>query len=100
MSLKDIYINLFEEENIVELFKQKISITEKIKMLKVLIKSSKNIDVDFTKDIVFFDEIQESEELISSLKYFNEAEIPYKIICAGSLLGVKLNRMKKSISGR
>ena len=46
--------------------------------------------------VIFFDEIQESEELISCLKYFNEAKENYKIICAGSLLGVKLNRMKSS----
>lgn len=91
-----VYINLFDEENIIELFKQKISITDKIKMLRLILKNSKNIEVDFEKDVIFIDEIQESEELISSLKYFNEADIPYKIICAGSLLGVKLNRMQKA----
>jgi len=46
--------------------------------------------------IIFFDEIQESENLISALKYFCEAGFPYKIICAGSLLGVKLKRFKSS----
>lgn len=91
-----IYINLFENENIVELFERKISITEKIKLLKIIIKNEKNIDIDFENTVIFFDEIQESEELISSLKYFNESEIPYKIICAGSLLGVKLKRMTKA----
>lgn len=91
-----VYINLFEEENIVELFKQKISITEKIQLLKVMIKNTKKIDIDFESTPIFFDEIQESEEIISALKYFNESEIPYKILCAGSLLGVKLNRMEKS----
>jgi len=91
-----VYINLFENENIVELFERKISIVEKIKLLKVIIKSEKNIDVDFENTIIFFDEVQESEEIISSLKYFNESEVPYKIICAGSLLGVKLKRMLKA----
>ena len=42
------------------------------------------------KCYLFFDEIQESEELISSLKWYCEDERPFKIICAGSLLGVKL----------
>ena len=93
-----VYINLFEEENIVELFKRKISITEKIQLLKLIIKNSKKINIDFEKTLIFFDEIQESEEIISALKYFNESETPYKIICAGSLLGVKLNRMEKSFS--
>lgn len=46
--------------------------------------------------IIFFDEIQESENLISALKYFCEAEFPYKIVCTGSLLGVKLKRFKNS----
>ena len=45
---------------------------------------------------IFFDEIQECEELIGALKYFNETKEPFKIICAGSLLGVKLKRMHSS----
>ena len=36
--------------------------------------------------LFFFDEVQKSENFIVSLKYFNESEKPYKIICAGSLL--------------
>lgn len=75
---------------------KKISIAQKIKMLKVIIKNSRNREIDFEKDVIFFYEIQEREELISSLKYFNESDVPYKIICAGSLLGVKLNRMEKA----
>ena len=50
-----VYINLFEEENIVELFKQKISITEKIRILKVIIKDTKNINIDFENTLIFFD---------------------------------------------
>ena len=87
---------MFENENIIELFERKISIVEKIKLLKIIIKSEKNIDIDFENTIIFFDEVQESEEIISSLKYFNESEVPYKIICAGGLLGVKLKKMVKS----
>ena len=79
-----------------ELFDRKISILEKIRLLKIIIKNEKNIDIDFENTVIFFDEIQESEEIISSLKYFCESEIPYKIICAGSLLGVKLKRMEKA----
>ena len=91
-----VYINLFDEEQIVEIFKQKISITEKLKLLKVVIKNSSGKSIDFENTLIFFDEVQESEEIISALKYFNEADIEYKIICAGSLLGVKLNRMTKA----
>ena len=46
--------------------------------------------------LYYFDEVQVSERFITSLKYFCESEIDYKIICAGSLLGVKLNRFNSS----
>ena len=46
--------------------------------------------------LIFFDEIQLSEKLISNLKYFCESDNPFKIICAGSLLGVKINRFHSS----
>ncbi len=45
---------------------------------------------------IFFDEIQICEKAISSLKYFCEADANYRVLCAGSLLGVKLNRFDKS----
>ena len=89
---KNIYINLLEHTEIVELFKQKISADEKYMRLQIILNQS----IDIENTIIFFDEIQESEELISSLKYFCENERPFKIICAGSLLGVKINRFQSS----
>lgn len=87
-----IYINLLEHIEIINIFKQKINTAEKFKRMKIYL----DIDIDIENTIIFFDEIQESEELISALKYFNESEEPFKIICAGSLLGVKLKRMHSS----
>ena len=87
-----IYINLFEQKEIIEIFKENINTDEKFNRMCIYL--DKDIDLDNT--IIFFDEIQESEELISSLKYFNESDKPFKIICAGSLLGVKLKRMHSS----
>lgn len=87
-----IYINLLEHSEIIKIFKQEINTTEKFNRMKIYL----DIDIDIENTIIFFDEIQESEELISSLKYFNESEEPFKIICAGSLLGVKLKRMHTS----
>ena len=55
-----------------------------------------NINIDVENTVIFFDEIQESEELISLLKWYCEDKRPFKIICAGSLLGVKLNRFHSS----
>lgn len=89
---KNIYINLLEHSEIVNLFKEKISTEEKFMKLQLIL----NISIDIENSIIFFDEIQESEELISSLKYFCENEKPFKIICAGSLLGVKINRFNSS----
>ena len=55
-----------------------------------------NINPNLNNTVIFFDEIQESEELISNLKWYNECDKPFKIICAGSLLGVKLKRFHSS----
>ena len=87
-----IYFNLFEDKGVVSIYKENISSEEKFHKLELYIK--RKIDLDNT--IIFFDEIQESEELISSLKYYSESDKPYKIICAGSLLGVKVNRFTGS----
>ncbi|GAP72352.1 ATPase [Candidatus Symbiothrix dinenymphae] len=55
-----------------------------------------NRKIDASKTIFFFDEIQDCEEAIASLKYFAESPVEYKIVTAGSLLGVKINRIKTS----
>ena len=87
-----VYINLLEQTEIVKIFKEEINTAEKFKRMKIYLDK----DINLENTIIFFDEIQESEELISALKYFNESEGPFKIICAGSLLGVKLKRMHSS----
>ena len=87
-----LYINLEKEENIQKIFQETIDPKEIIEQIKII----KNIRFDIEDTIIFLDEIQVSEEAISSLKYFCESNLPYKIICAGSLLGVKINRFKKS----
>ena len=82
-----IYINLLDNPQIVDLFEQSIPTEEKFTKMQWIL--NKNIDIE--KTIIFFDEIQLSEKLISDLKYFCESDKPFKIICAGSLLGVKIN---------
>lgn len=42
--------------------------------------------------LIFFDEIQECGRAITSLKYFCENAPEYHIVCAGSLLGIALNK--------
>lgn len=87
-----IQINLLNHPEIVELYKQSISLEEKY----IRLCANLNINPNLEDTIIFFDEIQESEEVISSLKWYCEDERPFKIICAGSLLGVKLKRFHSS----
>lgn len=87
-----IYLNLLEEVNVVNIFKENISTQEKVDKLELLLDKK----IDFENTIIFFDEVQESEEIISALKFFCENETKYKIICAGSLLGVKIHRFNSS----
>ena len=86
------YINLLDNPQIVDLFEQSISTEEKFTKMQLIL----NEKIDLEKTIIFFDEIQLSEKLISNLKYFCESDKPFKIICAGSLLGVKINRFHSS----
>ena len=65
---------------------------EKFKRMEIFLDTK----IDIENTVIFFDEVQESEDIISALKFFCESEEKFKIICAGSLLGVKINRFKKS----
>ena len=87
-----IYINLLEQDNIIELYNSNLTSDEKFAQLKVLL----NFDIEQNNTVIFIDEIQESEKIISELKYFCEKHNNVRIICAGSLLGVKLKRAKFS----
>ncbi len=44
------------------------------------------------RTLIIFDEIQECNAALNTLKYFNEETPEYKIACAGSLLGVAMAR--------
>lgn len=59
-----------------------------LKMLEMTVGQS--ISPDST--LIIFDEIQECNDALNSLKYFCEDARDYCIVCAGSLLGVALNR--------
>ncbi len=87
-----IYINLMEKPGIVKIFEEDSDFEIKVKKLELEL----NKKIIPNKTIVFIDEIQESEKAISSLKAFCESNLNYRIICAGSLLGVKIRRFKSS----
>lgn len=87
-----IYLNLMKDKDIKELFDKNISFDKKIETLELRV----GLKLNNENTVVFFDEAQESEILIESLKFFQESENNYNIICAGSLLGVAVNRMNAS----
>ena len=83
-------VNLLENPDVIQLYKSNSSSDKKYSDLKLLL----DFDFDLDDSILFIDEIQQCEELISELKYFSEQHSNVRIICAGSLLGVKLIRLK------
>ena len=87
-----VYINLDSMEDIKQIFEQTIQPEEIVRNIEAV----QGIDINIENTIIFIDEIQVSERAISSLKYFCESEKQYKIVVAGSLLGVKVNRFKSS----
>ena len=87
-----IYVNLLEQNDIIELYNSNLTSLEKFNRLKLLL----DFDIEKPDTILFIDEIQESEKLISELKYFCEQHNNIRIVCAGSLLGVKLKRTKSA----
>ena len=87
-----VYVNLLEQNDIIELYNSNLTSLEKFNRLKLLL----DFDIEKSDTILFIDEIQESEKLISELKYFCEQHNNIRIVCAGSLLGVKLKRTKSA----
>ena len=87
-----IYINLENMSDIAKIFEETIEPKKIIQAIEI----NMNITINIENTIIFIDEIQVSERAINSLKYFAEADEKYKIVCAGSLLGVKINRFKSS----
>ena len=86
-----LYINFEEREDFASAFEGSLSPKDILRTLGIL--TDKRIT---ESTAIFFDEIQLCERAITSLKYFCEAEENYRIICAGSLLGVKLKKFEGS----
>lgn len=89
---KNLYINLEESRDHASFFEDTLNPEDIIKRIEAY--RGEKISIENT--VIFFDEIQVSERAIASLKYFNESEKGYRIVCAGSLLGVRLNRLAAS----
>lgn len=83
-----IYLNFEQDAELSKLFAGSIAPQIILKNLALYL----NRGPITTETLVIMDEIQESERALNSLKYFNESPEAYKILSAGSLLGVKLSR--------
>lgn len=77
-----LYFNLEKDEEVKNIFEKTIDEEKILEQLELYLGRK----IDLEKTLIFFDEVQKSENFIVSLKYFNESPKPYKIICAGSLL--------------
>lgn len=80
------YFNFEEEKKIHAVFKTGSLNPHKILDSLSILRGKK---IESEKTLIFFDEIQECGEAITSLKYFFEEAPKYSIVCAGSLLGLR-----------
>ena len=82
------YFNFDEQPELKQFFEQTKDIQRLLSNLTLI--NGKPIEPQ--KTLIFFDEIQECNDALNSLKYFCENAPEYAVVCAGSLLGVTLAR--------
>jgi predicted AAA+ superfamily ATPase len=82
------YVNFdFEKEH-----KTEFAITKDPQRIVSYLMAVKGLDIKPGKTLIIFDEIQECNDALNSLKYFRELMPEQAVVCAGSLLGVALKR--------
>ena len=82
------YVNFdFEKEH-----KAEFAITKDPARIVSYLMTVKGMDIKPEKTLIIFDEIQECNDALNSLKYFRELMPEQAVVCAGSLLGVALKR--------
>ena len=82
------YLNFESSKSLKNLF----AIDFDIQRIITAIQIETDVQIDATNTLIIFDEIQECEGALNSLKYFFENAPQYHIIAAGSLLGVALHK--------
>ena len=83
-----VYINFDTMPDLKEDFKRTKEPRKLIRLMEMMM--GRSVSPDST--LIIFDEVQECNEALNSLKYFCEDAPEYAVVCAGSLLGVALNR--------
>ena len=82
-----VYINFENTKLLKALFREDYNVQRIVTALQI----ESGIQIDPQNTLIVFDEIQEAEGAITSLKYFCENAPQYHIIAAGSLLGVAMH---------
>jgi predicted AAA+ superfamily ATPase len=82
------YINFENSKLLKQLFVDNFDLQRILTALQI----ETGVQINPENTLVIFDEIQEAEGAITSLKYFHENLPQYHIIAAGSLLGVTLHQ--------
>lgn len=82
------YFNFEENRSLSRVFDNDFDIGRIIFELSIIANSK----IEKEKTLIIFDEVQECHRALTSLKYFNENGNEYHIACAGSLLGISLNK--------
>lgn len=81
------YINFEDNQQLKTLFLNDFDIPR----ILLAIQIATGIKPEPNKTLVIFDEIQEAERALTSLKYFRENAPEYHVVAAGSLLGIALH---------
>ena len=85
---KDVaYFNFDHDEDLYNLFENTKDPQRILEQLTFLYKKA----IRPKETLIIFDEIQECPNALNSLKYFQEEANEYHIVCAGSLLGIRLS---------
>jgi len=82
-----VYVNFEKDKRLKLLFKEDFHPGRIIHALQI----ESGLKINPENTLLIFDEIQESPEALSSLKYFHEDAPEYHIVAAGSLLGVAMH---------
>lgn len=83
-----LYLNFESSTRLKKLFEEDFNITRVITSIEI----EANQKVDPKNTLIIFDEIQEAEKGLTSLKYFYEQAPEYFIVAAGSLLGISMQK--------
>jgi predicted AAA+ superfamily ATPase len=82
------YFNFDEEERLAEFFET----TKDVKRILQNLAMVNGLPILPEKTLIIFDEIQECNKALNTLKYFCENAPEYHVACAGSLLGITLSK--------